>query len=218
MSVRHRIPDEILAEYAAGDLAEAFGLVVASHVSLCTESRERLEEIEAVGGAILEDVEAEPMGAGSLEATLAKIADGPPPEAPLTFSSTDAGTYILPKPIRDYIGGDVESVKWRSVGMGVKQAILPTSPEATARLLYIPAGCEMPDHGHRGMEMTVVLQGAFLDGEDRFGRGDVEVADEDLAHMPVADVGEDCICLAAADAPLRFSGLLPRLFQPFLKI
>lgn len=215
MGVQHRIPDDILADYAAGNLAEAFNLVVASHVSLCPESRGRLEELETVGGALLETCEAAQMEEGSLEATLALIAAGAPAVAEPV--SRIAGA-VLPGPIRDYIGGDVEKVKWRPVGMGVKQAIIKTSPEASARLLYIPAGCEMPDHGHRGVEMTLVLQGAFLDGDERFARGDVEVAGEDLEHMPVADVGEDCICLAATDAPLRFSGMLPRLFQPFLKI
>ena len=102
--------------------------------------------------------------------------------------------------------------------MGVRQAVLPTSTEATARLLYIPAGTAVPDHGHRGLELTLVLQGAFEDEEGRFARGDIEIADADLDHMPVADVSEDCICLAVTDAPLRFKGWLPRLAQPFLGI
>ena len=100
----------------------------------------------------------------------------------------------------------------------MKQAILPTSESASARLLFIPAGAAVPDHGHRGMELTLVLQGAFADETDRFARGDVEVADQDMEHMPVADIGADCICLAATDAPLRFTSLIPRLLQPFLKI
>jgi len=109
-------------------------------------------------------------------------------------------------------------VRWRPVGMGVRQAILTTAKGATARLLYIPAGTAVPDHGHRGTELTLVLKGAFRDQTDHFGPGDVEVANEDLEHTPVADIGEDCICLAATDAPLRFSGMLPRIAQPFLKI
>jgi putative transcriptional regulator len=68
------------------------------------------------------------------------------------------------------------------------------------------------------MELTLVLQGAFADENDRFGRGDIEIADEDLEHTPVALAGEDCICLAATDAPLRFRGLIPRLAQPLLRI
>ena len=102
--------------------------------------------------------------------------------------------------------------------MGVRQAILKTSPEATARLLYIPAGMAVPDHGHRGLELTLVLQGAFEDADGRFCRGDIEVATEEVDHMPVADISEDCICLAVTNAPLRFKGLLPRIAQPFLKI
>ncbi|WP_068119364.1 ChrR family anti-sigma-E factor [Tropicimonas marinistellae] len=215
MTVHHQISDEYLTDYAAGNLAEAFNLAVASHVSLCPESRARLDEIEAVGGAVLEHCETASMPAGSLEATLALIAAGPPAAA----APPPAGhCTVLPQPVRDYVGGDISAVRWRPVGMGVKQAILSTSDEATARLLYIPAGCEMPDHGHRGLEMTLVLQGAFLDGEDRFARGDLEVADDDVSHMPVADEGEDCICLAVTEGPLKFSGLLPRLVQPFLKI
>ena len=76
----------------------------------------------------------------------------------------------------------------------------------------------MPDHGHRGIELTLVLQGAFRDETDRFARGDVEIADEALVHTPTAEEGDPCICLAVTDAPLRFNSLIPRMLQPFLKI
>ena len=66
--------------------------------------------------------------------------------------------------------------------------------------------------------MTLILQGAFSDEVDRFARGDVEFGDENLTHTPIAEVGVDCICLAATDAPLKFSGIIPRLLQPFIKI
>ena len=52
----------------------------------------------------------------------------------------------------------------------------------------------------------------------RFGPGDVEMADEDLDHQPIAVEGEDCICLAVTDAPLKFQTFVHKLVQPFLKI
>jgi len=76
----------------------------------------------------------------------------------------------------------------------------------------------MPDHGHKGAEMTMVLKGAFRDDGEYFARGDVEIADSDLHHTPVADIHEDCICLAVTDAPLTFRGLIPKIAQPFLRI
>ncbi|MEL7184366.1 MAG: ChrR family anti-sigma-E factor, partial [Pseudomonadota bacterium] len=125
----------------------------------------------------------------------------------------------LPQPLREAVGGDVDSLRWRNVGMGAKQIVISEDEDdATARLLFIPAGQAMPDHGHAGTEVTLVLQGAFLDGDDRYARGDIEVADDDINHMPVADIGEDCICLVVTDAPLRFSGLLPRIAQRFMNI
>jgi putative transcriptional regulator len=66
--------------------------------------------------------------------------------------------------------------------------------------------------------MTLVLQGAFRDETGRFGPGDVEIADDTLEHVPVAEPGAVCICLAATEAPLRFKALMPRLAQPFFRI
>ena len=76
----------------------------------------------------------------------------------------------------------------------------------------------MPDHGHQGIEMTLVLQGAFMDDDGYFSRGDVEMADSDLHHTPVADIHEDCICLAVTDAPLQFQGLIHKIAQRFARI
>jgi putative transcriptional regulator len=214
MTIRHHLSDQLLMAYAAGQLPEAFSLVVATHVSLCDECRARLGSYDAVGGALLEDADEIAMGEDALAQALARI-EGTP-QATRAEPLKRAG--ILPAPLADYVGGDLSAVRWRRIGGGVKQAILPTGRDASARLLYIPAGTAVPDHGHKGMELTLVLQGAFADDNARFGRGDIEIADEDLEHTPVALAGEDCICLAATDAPLRFRGMIPRLAQPLFRI
>ncbi len=213
-SIKHHLTDELLMAYAAGSLPEAFDLMVATHLSLCDHCRARAESYEAVGGHVLdEQSDAVSMSDTSLAATMALISQGAPTPKPAR-----PGCAILPTPLQDYVGGTVDDIQWKPIGMGVKQAILPTSKEATARLLFIPAGVAVPDHSHNGTELTMVLQGAFSDEVDRFARGDVEIADEDLHHTPTADITEDCICLAVTDAPLKFSKLMPRLFQPFLRI
>lgn len=214
--ITHHLSDQLLMAYSAGTLPEAFNLVVATHISLCDDCRARLASFDALGGAVLETASADVrMGASSLADTMARIkAGGAQPRKPQA-STRDK---VLPAPLRDYVGGGMEAVKWRNVGGGVRQAILPTSSAASARLLHIPAGVAVPDHGHRGTELTLVLQGAFSDEHDRFARGDIEIADEDVHHTPVAEGEQDCICLAATDAPLKFRALIPRLAQPFLRI
>ena len=214
MTIRHHFSEALLIAYAAGELAEAYNLIVATHVSMCDDCRAHLAALEAVGGAVLETTDVEALSAAALDTALSRI--DLLPQA--TTRARPRSRGILPAPLAGYVGGDLTSVRWTALGKGVRQAILPTDRKASARLLYIPAGARMPDHGHRGMEMTLVLQGAFADETDRFGPGDVQIADEGMEHTPVAEMGADCICLAATDAPLRFNRLLPRLAQSWFRI
>jgi putative transcriptional regulator len=219
--ITHHLSDNLLMAYSAGTLPEAFNLAVATHIALCDDCRARLASFDAVGGAVLDGVLEDEtasttrMESGALAATLARIKTA----APVARSPQRAPqNALLPEPLASYVGGDVSQIRWRNLGGGVRQMLIPTSEHATARLLYIPAGAAVPDHGHRGLELTLVLQGAFADEDARFGRGDIEIADEGTEHQPVAEPGEDCICLAVTDAPLKFRALLPRLAQPFFRI
>ncbi|MCK0121838.1 MAG: ChrR family anti-sigma-E factor [Yoonia sp.] len=214
-TIKHHLTDDLLMGYSAGALPEAFNVVVATHISLCDECRARLASFDAVGGAVVESVDAVDMAEDSLAAVMAKISAKP--DAPVNVP-TPRTSSIFPTPLQEYISGNIDDVKWRKIGGGVSQAVLKTSKDASVRLLRIPAGTAVPDHGHRGTELTLVLQGAFKDEHDRFGKGDIEVANEDLHHTPVAEDGMDCICLAASDAPLKFNGFLPRLAQRFVGI
>jgi putative transcriptional regulator len=214
VDTKHHIPTELLAAYAAGTLEEAFSLVIACHVSLCDTCRADLGALESVGGAVLEGADTAQMSDDALAATLALIQS-----APIHRTTHRAvRTSVFPTPLQSYAGPTPDAVRWRSIGGGVRQAVLNCAGDAKARLLYIPRGVAVPEHSHRGLELTLVLQGAFADSVARFARGDVEVGDGDLEHQPIAETGEDCICLAATDAPLKLKGMMPRLFQPFIGI
>jgi putative transcriptional regulator len=209
-SITHHIPDSLLAAYAAGSLEHPYAMVVASHVSMCLECRAALEAHQAVGGALLEASGATPLSAGLKNSVLAQL-DAPVKERPVYARS---GVY--PGPVMQALSG--KTPRWKPVGMGVRQCILSSGQEGTVRLLYIPGGRAVPDHSHNGLELTLVLQGSFSDETGQYGVGDLEIADAQLEHTPIADEGAPCICLAATDAPLRFSSLLPRLVQPFIRI
>lgn len=212
-AIRHHVPDDLLMGYAAGVLCQPFDLVVATHVSLNDDARARLAGYEEMGGAVLSDLKEAELAPDSLEQTLAKIARMGPTER----SAPSGGMF--PAPLRKIVGGDAGAVKWKNLGLGTKQAVLCADGDATARLLYIPAGQAMPEHSHRGTEMTLVLQGGYSSQDGHFVRGDLEVADHQTHHTPIADDdGEDCICLVATDGRLQFHGLLPRIAQVFLRI
>lgn len=201
--------------YATGSLPQAFDLVLASHVSLKPQVRARLDGLEAIGGVMLNDLDGVDVEDDSFDKVMAVINGDATDEIQMPVPR---GCGVFPGPLRRALGGDIDAVAWRSVGMGVKQAVIHEDEFGTVRLLSIPAGGEMPKHTHRGMELTLVLQGAFRDEDGRFARGDLEEAGEETHHTPVAEEGADCICLVATDARLKFDGLLPRIAQPFIGI
>jgi len=218
MTISRHPDDAVLFDYASGALDEAWSLAIATHLSLCPVCRAAVERIEAVGGELL-DLEPEAQVApSSLEAMMARLDDEPAPERPMPPRPIRR-SGVLPEPLRSYVGGDIDAVRWRALGGGAAQCILsiPNS-NVTARLLRIPAGRPVPEHSHRGAEITLVLAGAFEDATGLYARGDLQEADATLQHQPHATPGEDCICLAVTDAPLRFRALLPRIAQRFLRI
>ena len=165
------------------------------------------------------DVAAEHMAPGALEHVLEAIGHTGQ-EAPLAAIAPAGPAPILPKSLRDYVGGDVDDVSWQRLGKGAFQYPIETrDDEAKARLLRIKAGRPVPSHGHGGRELTLVLAGRFRRRD--FGvrtrrHGGCGRRNRFTNQLP--GTGEDCICLAVTDAPLRFKEFLPRILQPILKI
>lgn len=219
----HRYPDfhpgdELIAAYASGALDEASSLAVASHLTLCPACRGNVALFETVGGDLVEALPEEPMAQGALAATLARAKELPDPVQQRAATPVVSTQTVLPAPVRHYVGGDIDSAKWRAIGPGIYHMPLLRNGSTTARLLRIAPGRAVFDHSHGGTELTLVLKGSYASQGQRYARGDIEVADESVNHSPVAGMEDVCICLAVTDAPLRFDNWVGRLMQPFIGI
>ena len=124
--------------YSTGQLEEGFSLAIATHISMCDQCRAELESLEAMGGAIFENLEPNEIDIDAFAKTLALIDDAPEQVI------TKAVPTELPEPLADYVGCDLDDIDWRPIGMGVKQKILVNTEKVSARLLYIPAGTAVP--------------------------------------------------------------------------
>ena len=218
MKIHHHPSDALLLDYATGTLGEAWSLAVATHLALCPDCRRMVSEMEALGGNLLNSITPEPVSASTFDALMTRLDAEPAvsvPPAPTPATSPP----VLPEPLRRYVGGDAATLPWKRLGLGAYQLPIATGGNGpAARLLRIPAGRPVPAHSHRGLELTLVLCGAFSDATGNYARGDLQEADESLEHKPHAAPGEDCICLAVTDAPLRFCSIAARLVQPLLGI
>jgi putative transcriptional regulator len=73
--------------------------------------------------------------------------------------------------------------------------------------MRIEPGRGVAEHDHEDDELTLVLTGAYNDGEWAYGPGDVSLARPGFSHTPRAEPGEVCYVLVAFKGAPRFKGL-----------
>lgn len=214
MKINHHPQAESLMSCSAGSMPEAFAAVMSSHMTLCPECQKELAFMEAIGVAMFDGIAATPVsGDAPVMALRASEAGDDAPVAALNASA-------IPEPLQRVIGTDLNAIKWKRVSPGVWQHVIPLSKTARGdlRLIKVAPGKSLPEHGHSGSELTLVLQGAYRDSTGHYRAGDVADLAGDVTHSPSADPQDGCICLIATDGKLQFKSLAARIFQPFAGI
>lgn len=209
--------DELLAAHAAGRLPAPVSLIVATHLALCPMSRRRYRQLEAVGGALLATLEPAPLAEDAWSRLCARLDTLSQEEAParpkLPLASSTAGR--IPRPLRDLLPASLDKLDWHHVGPAAAVELDGGDPGYRTSLIRVCAGQPFPQHSHSGLELILVLEGAFRDGSNRYARGDLQIAGPDEEHRPVAEEGEDWLWLRVLDAPLRGDQGHSLLLNPF---
>jgi putative transcriptional regulator len=218
VKINHHLDDATIIAYAAGTLGEAHGFAVATHLGYCDTCRRAVRQAEALGGEIMSEEDETAVSDTCRAATFASL-DAMGTHTVRKAPATEAGA--LPAVLRGLISGEkLTELPWKKKAPGVATIELPLSAGAKThlQLLRIGPGRKMPEHGHGGEELTVILQGSYSDHTGRYCAGDVADLDTDIEHQPKVDSDVDCICLVATEAPTRFKSLWARIAQPLIGI
>ncbi|MBL4790604.1 MAG: cupin domain-containing protein [Kordiimonadaceae bacterium] len=211
MTAQGYMSDEWLLSYAAGSLSEAHSVLVATHVDFHPEMQQTVRDAEAIGGALMEDSAPAPLAATALGDVLSRIdaLSVDEEEAPQPLRCGD------PISLTEYLGKNLDDLRWRTMGPGMKHVKLWSGPKGEKLwLLKAKGGTQVPLHDHTGAEMTLVLRGGFKAKGVHYTPGMLEFADEDITdHFPQIDDGEDCICLVVTEAPIRLHSFVGKIFQ-----
>jgi putative transcriptional regulator len=218
MSITHHLDHATLVAFSAGTLPQGLGLVVTAHLEMCPACRKAALAADEIGGSLLVADAAVEVGAASKQAVMAKIQTATLHRLPVARTRSDND---MPRSLQAALDtADFDSLKWQKAGPGVAMFKLPRKKgeQGFLGLLRIAPGHKVPDHGHGGTELTLILRGAYHDEIGHFARGDVADLDESINHTPIAAGDEECICLVANDAPTRFNSWAARLAQRFIGI
>jgi len=215
MMITHHVSDETLLTCASGKLAAGPSVVVRAHCDMCAECRERLSDLEAVGGALLVCLSATAMSEDALARALARLnADKPDLPSKRSADVSFTGTAYPRSLARHRIG----RFRWLAPGFRRSRVALNSGAEANVFLMRIGAGRMMPEHGHSEREYTLVLSGSFRDELGHYGAGDFIELDSSVEHQPKVDLDGECVCLAALEGEMRLNGFFGRLLQRILPL
>lgn len=207
---------DLLTEHAAGNLPLAQAACVAAHMNYCESCQRTVGQLQEVGSSLFDGLDPEPVGESVLDSVLARLDEVPP----LSYSKpVETAAGRTPAILQRLMAGDFTELAWKKITEALRISYLKTGdPNYEFALYHIKAGGKIPEHDHRGSEMTLVLQGGFSDANGSYHEGDFIYRAADDTHAPTALQSEDCICLAVLDAPLKFTGWKYRWMNPFLQL
>lgn len=205
--------DEMLRAFAADQLPVPLAVGVAAHCELCAACRNRVHQHETELAAEAFD---EPLPAAFDDAGMSDMLDQilaspaervPAPPATQGWIEVDGERIALPGVLARH-----HQPTWRQLGKVRHQGLAFGQAAIRASLLHIAAGGQIPEHTHRGYELTLLLSGSMQDGGVRYQRGDFIWRDASVVHTP--HTAEGCLCYTVQDAPIHFTRGLPRLLNP----
>ncbi|WP_027950611.1 ChrR family anti-sigma-E factor [Haliea salexigens] len=207
---------DLLTEYVAGILPLAQSACISAHLNYCPQCQQQSARLQDLGAVLFDSLTPVPVGDALLNTVLARLDEEPP----LSYRrAQDPAVGRLPALLQRLMKGDFSELSWNKITSSLRISYLKTGdPGYEFALYHIKAGGKIPEHTHRGSEMTLVLQGGFSDAAGSYHEGDFLFREASDTHAPTALQSEDCICLAVLDAPLRFTSWKYRWMNPFLQL
>lgn len=217
MSISRHPDSAWLIDYACGNLSRGFELVVSAHVMACAQCARDVRSAERLGAELMLGSAPAPSRLSASSIIDAETREPTWLHARPGMSTPQAGSS-LQSFVDAYLDCGLSALPWRKAGRGLQIAKLRAEDDERLWVLRAAPNTVLPHHGHAGSELTLVLKGAYFNGDTIYAAGDLEDANETTEHQPIVTRDGECICLAATEGPLRFKSWPPRLAQRYLGI
>ncbi len=207
-----------LSEFVAGTLNPAWSLMVSAHVDMCPHCQDKVKQLSQneadkqfapVGFANASDDE-------QLQAMLSDIVclpeDRAVPELKPAELELDGKKFQLPRALQRFVQ---HTDGWSKLVGKLWQAPVELGEGGKAHFIYMEKGGSVPEHTHRGNELTLVINGEFEDGVHCYDSGDFIQLDGHHTHTPVSHDDDGCLVFTFVDEPLHFTSGVARLLNPF---
>lgn len=223
--IKHHPKFELIQSFVNGDLPASLSAAIAIHADMCPLCQKQIaqlteqtaevsfeeayldrfivDDIDSNAESGLAEIDFDDMVA---QITQSNAIDEVEPliEKAVTFKGK---SYTLPKAMNKMVMG-------KTVHMGKlsRARIQLNENEIHTSLLEIEPGGGVPQHTHKGFELTLLLDGSFNDEKGEYVKGDFIMLDGSNTHNPVSDGG--CLCYTVANDALHFTQGINKLLNP----
>lgn len=218
--INHHPKLELLQLYVNGDLPASLAAGISIHSEMCEQCRNTIYQLteqkaEACFEPSPQPVLNEEISMLSDEFDFESMIDNitesddittvePSVSKTLTFKNA---TYTLPHALNNMAIG-----RAANIGKLARSRVDLNEDEIHTNLLHIEPGGGVPEHTHKGFELTVLLEGSFHDENGTYEKGDFIMLDGSVKHHPVSENG--CLCFTVANDALHFTQGINKLLNP----
>ncbi len=215
--------EDILVEFSSGNLDWAISIAVSAHLQLCPACKQKITQLNALGSAMLNRTTSVAVEEKSFDTLMARIKSIETNQEKPTITAKDEQTSCertkhLPPVVQKLIPKK-KPLKWSFISPSLKAAQLETGQNKYEVSFHkIKRGGKVAEHDHKGLEVTLILEGSFSDSEGNYVVGDFLVKKPGDVHRPIAAQDQDCLCLSVVEAPVKVTGLMGKVINPFLSV
>ncbi|MGO4891361.1 ChrR family anti-sigma-E factor [Flavobacterium sp. W21_SRS_FM6] len=221
--IKHHPTSQQLNAFVSGVCEPTLALMISAHTDLCAECQakclklQHVETIDAFSSPVARTPE--------LDKMFSRITQLPQQQKTLTADSPFEGSglshfdielegkrFVLPRTLKRYAK---HTGNWSRLVGKLWQAPVDLGCMGKANFIYMEKGGKVPEHTHKGSEMTLVIDGQYGDGVANYDCGDFTLLDGTHNHLPHSEADEGCLVFTIVDKPLYFTSGIARLLNPF---
>jgi putative transcriptional regulator len=222
--IKHHPKFELLKSFVDGDLPASLAAGIAIHTEMCASCQQKVGQLtEQVAEISFEQSFHHKITVNNAE-KLTEIAEmdfddiinqitASDEVEPTKTSCNELSIdfkgmhYTLPSALRN-----IELGKTAQIGKLSRVRLNLGEGEIHTNLLHIGPGGTIPEHTHKGFELTLLLAGTFADAQGQYVAGDFIMLDKRHQHQPATEQG--CLCYTVANDALHFTQGINKLLNP----
>ncbi|MGJ8682926.1 ChrR family anti-sigma-E factor [Paraglaciecola sp.] len=226
--IKHHPKFELIQSFVNGDLPASLSAGIAMHAEMCPQCSQKIAQLTEQVAEIsfeesdlinLDDSRGQQVSSKNSpltnalnvedmieKITLSEEVFNAAPQSTKTVTLNDT-PYKLPKALHNMSLG-----KAANIGKLSRSRVQLNEDEIHTSLLHISPGGGVPEHTHKGFELTLLLEGSFEDQHGEYVKGDFIMLDSANKHTPVSAQG--CLCYTVANDALHFTQGINRLLNP----